>query len=428
MTDKPAKRNIDEGNKATDNSKGSRMDSCWSSKVTEKIIQTSDEEELRRRGYLLGKTLGEGSYAKVKAGYDQNAKRKCALKIVNRRKAPKEFQNKFLPRELAVLKKVKHENIVLLYEIIVFGDKIVMVLELAGHGDLLEYIKLRGTLDERRSRRLVVQIVAAIEYLHTRNIVHRDLKCENILLDRHNNVKVSDFGFSKELLVGGAPSCTFCGSSAYASPEILQGKPYCAKASDMWSMGVILYIMACGKMPFDDTSIKRLIKDQLGQRIEWPNPGQQPSLTNQLKTLIRWMLQPVVSRRATVTDVKHSFWLVLGQMDGNKESGTLDEQQLSGESQRQLQGSICQTSGAEEKAKSTQKEKASISEKQKLGKSNLTGEDTSSSKTGRRTPTPKRTTMTTIHTGSDKSVRDAKSTQTASSRLMKTFNRKITAT
>jgi len=422
MTDKISNLNADEKNKAANDYKESRMDGGWSSRVTEKIIQTNDEEELRRRGYLLGKTLGEGSYAKVKAGYDQNAKRKCALKIVNRRKAPKEFQNKFLPRELAVLKKVKHENIVLLYEIIVFGDKIVMVLELAGHGDLLEYIKLRGALDERRSRRLVVQITAAIEYLHTRNIVHRDLKCENILLDRHNNVKVSDFGFSKDLMVGGAPSCTFCGSSAYASPEILQGKPYCAKASDMWSLGVILYIMACGKMPFDDSSIKRLIKDQLGQRIEWPNEGQQPSLTNQLKTLIRWMLQPVVSRRATVIDVKHSFWLVLGQMDGYKETGTLDKQPA--ESQRQLQESSCLSSGADEKKKTPQRDKTTTSEKAKLGRGNLTGEDTPPSRMGRKTPTLKRPPTTTAETAG----KDATSSTTNTSRLLKTFNRKITAT
>jgi len=319
MTDKKTKLKTDAGEKAAGDKIGAipkmdKTESSWSSRVTEKIIQSDDEEELRKRGYLLGKTLGEGSYAKVKAGYHQNAKRKCALKIINRRKAPREFQNKFLPRELSVMKRVKHENIVMLYEIIVFGDKIVMVLELAGHGDLLEYIKLRGALDERRSRRMLSQITSAIEYLHARNIVHRDLKCENILLDRNNNIKVSDFGFSKELVVGGAPSCTFCGSSAYASPEILQGKPYCAKASDMWSIGVILYIMACGKMPFDDNSIKRLIKDQLGQKIEWPSGGQQPPLSNQLKALIRWMLQPVVSRRATVTDVKNSFWLVLGQV------------------------------------------------------------------------------------------------------------------
>lgn len=421
MTDKISNLNADEKNKAANDYKESRMDGGWSSRVTEKIIQTNDEEELRRRGYLLGKTLGEGSYAKVKAGYDQNAKRKCALKIVNRRKAPKEFQNKFLPRELAVLKKVKHENIVLLYEIIVFGDKIVMVLELAGHGDLLEYIKLRGALDERRSRRLVVQITAAIEYLHTRNIVHRDLKCENILLDRHNNVKVSDFGFSKDLMVGGAPSCTFCGSSAYASPEILQGKPYCAKASDMWSLGVILYIMACGKMPFDDSSIKRLIKDQLGQRIEWPNEGQQPSLTNQLKTLIRWMLQPVVSRRATVIDVKHSFWLVLGQMDGYKETGNSDKQPA--ENQRQLQES-CLSSGADEKKKTPQRDKTTTSEKAKLGRGNLTGEDTPPSRMGRKTPTLKRPPTTTAETAG----KDATSTTMNTSRLLKTFNRKITAT
>jgi len=401
------------------------MDVCWSSRVTEKIIQTNDEEELRKRGYLLGKTLGEGSYAKVKAGFDQNAKRKCALKIVNRRKAPKEFQNKFLPRELAVLKKVKHENIVLLYEIIVFGDKIVMALELAGHGDLLEYIKLRGALDERRSRRLTSQIVAAIEYLHARNIVHRDLKCENILLDRHNDVKVSDFGFTKELITGGAPSCTFCGSSAYASPEILQGKPYCAKSSDIWSMGVILYIMVCGKMPFDDTSIKRLIKDQQGQRIEWPNEGQRPTLTNQLKSLIRWMLQPTVSKRATVTDVKHSFWLVMGQMEGNKDRTNSELKPQPRNQPRELQESSCHSPTIEEKTK--YKEKVTTLQRHaQQGKSHQDTEDVPEA--GRSTPTSKKppTSTTGTSTATKTGRETTSSTTSASSRILKSFNRKLT--
>jgi len=403
--------------KATDFSTGSRVDACWSQRVTEKIIQTNDEEELRKRGYLLGKTLGEGSYAKVKAGYDQTIKRKCALKIVNRRKAPKEFQNKFLPRELAVLKKVKHENIVSLYEIVAFGDKIVMVLELAGHGDLLEYIKLRGALDERRSRRLLTQIVAAIEYLHARNLVHRDLKCENILLDRNNNVKVSDFGFSKELITGGAPSCTFCGSSAYASPEILQGKPYCAKAADMWSVGVILYIMACGKMPFDDGSIKRLIKDQTAQRIEWPGENRQPSITNQLKNLIRWMLQPIVARRATVVDVKHSFWMILGQIDRNRDSAEVDQRWK----QRQQPSGQDSSSPAEEKETTIHKDRIAVEQpKPYPGKNHQTTEN--GSKNGRKTTFSRRPTTVT-------NVRDSKEDRTTSTanptRLVKTLHRKM---
>lgn len=404
----------------------------WSKRINEKIIQTSDEEELRKRGYLLGKTIGEGSYAKVKAGFNQMAKQKCALKIINRRKAPKEFQNKFLPREMAVMKKLKHDNIVLLYEIIVFGDKIVMVLELAGHGDLLEFIKLRGALAESRARRIFSQITSAIEYLHARNIVHRDLKCENILLDRYNNVKVSDFGFTKELLVTGAPSCTFCGSSAYASPEILQGKPYNAVASDMWSLGVILYIMTCGKMPFDDSNLKRLIRDQIAQKLEWTRPGDL-SLTNQLKSLVQWMLDPVVSKRATIIDVKHSFWLVLGQMDGQKNSTDNTQPDTQAESES-FQG-ITGTSNYRDRSKIRKSEgnfidgdrrQTKLRSPQTSAKKTLTNSGTTSSTTSSRTTTATTKTATKNNRTANKSRGGdgSRDTNKASS-IVQTFSRRV---
>ncbi|XP_021339580.1 testis-specific serine/threonine-protein kinase 2-like, partial [Mizuhopecten yessoensis] len=117
-----------------------------------------------------------------------------------------------------------------------------IMMEYAGHGDLLEYIKLRGAVPEDRAQTMFKQIVYAVAYLHGQKIVHRDMKCENLLLDCMNNIKISDFGFARYFEPSDV-SKTFCGSAAYAAPEVLQGIPYHLPSHDIWSMGVILYIM-----------------------------------------------------------------------------------------------------------------------------------------------------------------------------------------
>lgn len=135
-------------------------------------------------------------------------------------------------------------------------------MEWAGRGDLLGYVRLKGAIKESESRRLFGEMCAGIEYLHNMNIVHRDLKCENILLCTNNQIKIADFGFAR-ILLPKELSKTFCGSAAYAAPELLQGLPYHGTMADIWSLGVILYIMICSSMPFRDTNIKTLLSDQV---------------------------------------------------------------------------------------------------------------------------------------------------------------------
>lgn len=185
----------------------------------------NEEATLGRRGYTVGIQIGEGSYAQVYSCVDERRKRKCAMKIVNRRKAPSDFLQKFLPRELHLLKKVNHCHVIQLYEIFEFGSKVYISMEIAGHGDLLDYIKLRRYLPEFSARSFCRQLVSGIGYLHELDIVHRDLKCENILLSDKNEIKISDFGFARETLTGNLMN-TFCGSAAYAAPEVLQGQAY----------------------------------------------------------------------------------------------------------------------------------------------------------------------------------------------------------
>ncbi|XP_071484117.1 testis-specific serine/threonine-protein kinase 3-like [Diadema antillarum] len=285
----------------------------------------NEEVMLSRKGYTLGLMLGEGSYAAVYSCQLNNNRGKCAIKIVNRKKAPKDFLEKFLPREMKILSQVKHRNIVKCYDIFDTGNKVYMVLELAGHGDLLDYIKLRRSLSEDKARAFFTQMVDGVSYIHSLGIVHRDMKCENILLDNMNVIKISDFGFAR-FMEPRDLSKTYCGSAAYAAPEILKGNMYNGKAYDVWSLGIILYIMVCGTMPFDDSNIKRMIKDQLDQRLCFTKKKEVSLL---FKDAIFAILQPIADRRLKIDEIPLHPWMEggnaastsSGSSQGNSSSG-----------------------------------------------------------------------------------------------------------
>jgi len=274
-------------------------------RATEKVIAVNEDEELRRRGFNVGATLGEGSYAKVKCAFWNEINRRVAIKIINKKKAPKDFQTRFLPRELDIMKRVKHPNIIELFEILPLNGKVYLIMEMAGHGDLLEYIKLRGAIPEEKAKGMYMQLAFAISYLHHKDIVHRDLKCENVLLDVKNQIKVSDFGFARRM-EGDELSSTFCGSAAYAAPEILQGIPYTGKCYDVWSLGVILYIMVGGSMPYDDSNIKKMIRYQTERKVGF---SKSRALSNEVKYLIHHMLEAKVPSRFSIDQVIQSPWL-----------------------------------------------------------------------------------------------------------------------
>jgi serine kinase len=181
----------------------------------------TDRAILARHKILLKETIGRGSYSKVKQAYDLVNFRQVAVKIIDCSKAPKDFQEKFLPRELEIWPKVKHPNVITMYQYILHESKIYMILEYAMGGDMLAYIqKLNGSVPEKDCKLWIKQICSALQYLHQNNIIHRDLKLENLLIDSRRNIKLCDFGFSKDLKTNGNDdlSRTYCGSKAYASP------------------------------------------------------------------------------------------------------------------------------------------------------------------------------------------------------------------
>ncbi|NXX87481.1 TSSK1 kinase, partial [Urocolius indicus] len=153
---------------------------------------------LAKKGYSLGKTLGEGSFGKVKCAYSVQLKHNVAIKIINKTKAAQDFLEKFLPREIQALTRLQHPSIIKTFEIFeTSAGKLYIVMELAEKGDLVDYIMSTGAMSEDSARSKFQQLASAIKYCHDMDLAHRDLKCENILLDAHLNVKLADFGFSK---------------------------------------------------------------------------------------------------------------------------------------------------------------------------------------------------------------------------------------
>lgn len=235
---------------------------------------------LQDLGYTLGKRIGEGSYSKVyyaehdsKESLKSFSKKPIACKIIDGRYTSSEFLGKFLPRELSIVQHLLHPHIVPVYSILKMGPFICCFMDFCPHGDLLDRIRYRGALTDIKTQLYFSQIASAVQYLHSKEVGHRDIKCENILIKSRFCVKLTDFGFSRKLLDTKRNSIlseTFCGSAAYAAPEVLKGIPYDPKMCDMWALGCVLFIMVSGTMPYDDENISLTIRRQEEHSITYP--------------------------------------------------------------------------------------------------------------------------------------------------------------
>ncbi|BFZ08360.1 hypothetical protein BsWGS_11399 [Bradybaena similaris] len=255
--------------------------------------------------FLLIKTLGEGTYGKVKLASDKATGEHVAIKYIKKTKIEDENDLVRIRREIQILSSLRHKHIVNIREVFEKKDKIVLVLDYAQGGELYDYLNKMGRLSESEARRIFRQIVSAIHYCHQNGIVHRDLKLENIILDDEGNVKIADFGLSNYYSHSSTLS-TFCGSPLYASPEIVNGKPYHGPEVDVWSLGVILYTLVYGAMPFESNSLVSL-KQQISD-----GDFKQPSTLSDAAGLIRHMLTVTPSRRATMDDALRHWWINFG--------------------------------------------------------------------------------------------------------------------
>ncbi|KAG0335488.1 Protein kinase [Podila humilis] len=228
-----------------------------------------------------------------------------AIKIINKNKVVNQDMFARVKREIQYLKLLRHPHIIKLYEVISTPTSIYMVIEYAG-GELFNYIVDNTKLSEDEARRFFQQIVCAIEYCHRHKIVHRDLKPENLLLDPSMNVKIADFGLSN-IMTDGDFLKTSCGSPNYAAPEVISGKLYAGPEVDVWSCGVILYVMLCGRLPFDDDYIPLLFKKINGGIYSLPS-----FLSPETKYLLTSMLVVDPLKRITIAEIRQNAWFNVG--------------------------------------------------------------------------------------------------------------------
>ncbi|KAG0086534.1 Protein kinase [Podila epicladia] len=254
---------------------------------------------------MLLETLGVGSFGKVKRAVHSLTGHTVAIKIINKNKVVNQDMFARVKREIQYLKLLRHPHIIKLYEVISTPTSIYMVIEYAG-GELFNYIVDNTKLSEDEARRFFQQIVCAIEYCHRHKIVHRDLKPENLLLDPSMNVKIADFGLSN-IMTDGDFLKTSCGSPNYAAPEVISGKLYAGPEVDVWSCGVILYVMLCGRLPFDDDYIPLLFKKINGGIYSLPS-----FLSPETKYLLTSMLVVDPLKRITIAEIRQNAWFNVG--------------------------------------------------------------------------------------------------------------------
>ncbi|XP_029119892.2 CBL-interacting protein kinase 9 isoform X5 [Elaeis guineensis] len=232
--------------------------------------------------FELGRTLGEGTFAKVKFARNVQTGDSVAIKILDKDQVLRHKMVELIKREISTMKLIKHPNVVQLYEVMASKTKIYIVLEFVNGGELFDKIVKHGRLKEDEARRYFQQLINAVDYCHSRGVYHRDLKPENLLLDSYGNLKVSDFGlsaFAPQIREDGLLH-TACGTPNYVAPEVLNDKGYDGTASDIWSCGVILFVLMAGYLPFDEPNLMALYKKRITipqiLEDEWFTKGYKP--------------------------------------------------------------------------------------------------------------------------------------------------------
>ncbi|XP_052057796.1 MAP/microtubule affinity-regulating kinase 3-like isoform X3 [Mytilus californianus] len=266
----------------------------------------SDEPHIGK--YRLIKTIGKGNFAKVKLAKHVPTGREVAIKIIDKTQLnPSSLQKLF--REVRIMKMLDHPNIVKLFEVIQTEKTLYLVMEYASGGEVFDYLVAHGRMKEKEARSKFRQIVSAVQYCHQKHIVHRDLKAENLLLDGDMNIKIADFGFSNEFVPGNKLD-TFCGSPPYAAPELFQGKKYDGPEVDVWSLGVILYTLVSGSLPFDGQNLKELRERVLRGKYRIPF-----YMSTDCENLLKKFLVLNPTKRASLENIMKDRWNNMGYED-----------------------------------------------------------------------------------------------------------------
>uniref|UniRef100_A0A182K9G4 non-specific serine/threonine protein kinase n=1 Tax=Anopheles christyi TaxID=43041 RepID=A0A182K9G4_9DIPT len=308
------------------------------------------KDPIRVGFYEIEKTIGKGNFAVVKLARHRITKNEVAIKIIDKSQLdPGNLQKVYreveimkrldhphiiklyqvaikiidksqldpgnlqkVYREVEIMKRLDHPHIIKLYQVMETQSMIYIVSEYASQGEIFDYIAKYGRLNERAARNKFWQILSAVEYCHNKGIVHRDLKAENLLLDSKMDIKIADFGFSN-FYRKGELLATWCGSPPYAAPEVFEGKRYTGPEIDIWSLGVVLYVLVCGALPFDGSSLQSLRDRVLSGRFRIPF-----FMSSDCESLIRKMLVLDPSRRFSIDQIKRHRWMMVEIIDTPK--------------------------------------------------------------------------------------------------------------
>ncbi|CEO58803.1 Putative Serine/threonine protein kinase [Penicillium brasilianum] len=267
--------------------------------------------------WALGKTIGAGSMGKVKLAKNIETGEQVAVKIVPRlsteehkssRETERADRSKEIrtAREAAIVSLVNHPYICGMRDVVRTTYHWYMLFEYVNGGQMLDYIISHGKLKEKQARKFARQIASALDYCHRNSIVHRDLKIENILISKTGDIKIIDFGLSN-LFSPRSLLKTFCGSLYFAAPELLQARQYTGPEVDVWSFGIVLYVLVCGKVPFDDQSMPQLHAKIKKGVVEYP-----PGLTTECRHIISRMLVTDPKQRASLAEIMAHPWMNKG--------------------------------------------------------------------------------------------------------------------
>ncbi|XP_008776496.2 CBL-interacting protein kinase 4-like [Phoenix dactylifera] len=255
--------------------------------------------------YEFGRLLGRGTFAKVYYARSLADGSGVAVKVLDK---PEVLGTGMAPRvlrEVSAMRRLSHPNILKLHEVMATKSKIYLVMEHAAGGDLHSLVARRGRLPEPVARRYFQQLVSAMRYCHARGVTHRDVKPQNLLLDRHGNLKVSDFGLSAlpDQLLNDGRLHTACGTPAYTAPEVVRRKGYDGAKADAWSCGVILFVLLAGSLPFDDANLANMYRKIHRREYEFPS-----WISGSARRLVARLLDPNPETRMTIEALADHPW------------------------------------------------------------------------------------------------------------------------
>ncbi|RWW48198.1 hypothetical protein BHE74_00045749 [Ensete ventricosum] len=275
--------------------------------------------------YELGRTLGEGTFAKVKFAKNVETGENVAIKILDKDKILRHQMIDQIKREISTMKLIQHPNVVRMYDVMASKTRIYIVLEFVNGGELFDKIARHGRLKEDEARKYFQQLINAVDYCHSRGVFHRDLKPENLLLDSNGVLKISDFGLSAlpQQVHVGLKTCTHidytflyeedgklyttCGTPNYVAPEVVKDKGYDGAKADLWSCGVILFVLMAGYLPFEDSNLVSLYKKIFKADFSCPS-----WISTSAKKLIQRILDPNPQTRITIPQVLENEWFKKG--------------------------------------------------------------------------------------------------------------------